>query len=222
MGANYDIIVARCAQSDRISATITDLLLKKGLRVASVLPLSSVEIDDDMAVLLSQPTIQGWTAVVTTSPLLGGGSSPWFDRNTIAIRLSSDASVTGCIHFWSLDSGYVVGYGLYEDGMNVETECVFSNAAQSHDLLMAGVPTPKRRSGHRLAELLGLTRDFCSVVSSFRNLEIGLASIISRCGVSASLIDVHEAVDEKKAIAVMDGKHTYVDLTGWTAILFQR
>lgn len=217
MGANYDVLLSPCTERSDVQQEVVRFLSVQGHEVASAKMLDATEIDDDNAVIMGPPT-HGWTQTLANCSSLRISLLSWFASNPLGIFLST--SLETCVHLWSLDSGYVVGYALYSQGHKKEGECVFAKTATDNKELLHGVSTPPRKKGDALGALIGEKYEFEADMSCYKNLELGMAALVARFGCDVHLIDFHGALDDKEGIAIEDGKYNAIHLSGWSVVTF--
>lgn len=217
MGANYDIILSRCGELDDFIEDVAGLAAEQH-SVDCVLDLADAEILDERALLVGVPR-GGWIQVLAGASGLSCPLDRWFDDNPVGRVLSQ--RVPHCIHVWSLNSGHVAGYSLFESGIKRECAVVFAKSARNRTDLMLHVPVPARLGGGRLGEIIGQPGyDFSTDVGAQSNLEMGVARFMSKFGFPVHLVDFFDATDDKLGSAVVDGSYHAVPLTGWKAVLF--
>jgi len=219
MGANYDMLIVSAGDADAVRAQIEQYLSGRGFALGFVRQLERFDIHNDNAILLSPPS-NGWIEVVACNSALGISGTAWFGDSPFARHLSIRHKV--CIHVWSFDSGFVVGYMVYTGGEKREGTTVFTKHAKSADELMPGILAPAAQRGHRIGEFVGQgTYDFQSEVAVREDrLEVAIAELVSRLGLRVHLVDYYSATDEREGICVTQGQYTVVDLAGWTAVSF--
>src|SRR5262249_46583179 len=111
-----------------------------------------------------------------------------YSRNPFAAYLSR--SLSPVLFLWSLDSGYVSGYSLYEKGDLTESEVLFCSSARIQDELFPNekVPTIGRRG--RLGYYLHDPEfDYKRFTSQFGSLEEATGMLAAQLGLDVHLID---------------------------------
>jgi hypothetical protein len=169
----------------------------------------------NLVVFISPPGEAEWIQLISTGY--------YFNDSYVVDRLAQSLSkfISPAINLWSFNSGKSIGYGIYENGSQVEAQTV--NSSPPHPLedftpLLAPPEPPTR-----LGKLIKDPRfDFNGFAISIRWLEEAMAALTSRFGVRAHLLDWGGVQDGDGGIVIRDGKYSIVDLPGWTAIYYEK
>jgi len=215
MGADYDFVLSPAEDAVQ---HIESFLSERELTVHSVAELAAVSLNDDRAVLIS-PGQAGRVQIVADCSSLMVDLANWFECNPLAAALSRYGRPT--LHLWSLDSGFVAGYSAYDDGKKVEADHVFSKHAVNTEELMKSVPAPRTQAGDTLQKFLR-TADAAGTPGwkQSAGLERGIARLAADMGFGVHLVDFYEALDDQIGMAVVGDDYRDVDLSSWTAIVF--
>jgi hypothetical protein len=219
MGANYDMVVVSSTARPAVIKAVRAYLAQHGLRVIrqATTRRSTAELDltGDDVVFVGPGS--SWISIAWQAPhsLVGD----WFSRNGFAIHLSDRLGIA--ILLWSLNSGCVCGYSVYEKGSLTESDVRFWNARHD-DELYEGVPTPPTLKNGRLASLLNdAAFDYHRFLSEADSLETATGVLASRFGLKTHLVDASSAVEGEPAVAIVNGEYETVDMARWTAILYE-
>ena len=220
MGANYDMLVVSSADRPAVIGAVRDFLAQNGFRIVrqATTRRSTKELKTGDDVVFIGPG-SSWIPLAWQAPGQFTARGAWFSNNALAIHLSERLGVA--IFLWSLDSGVVCGYSVYENGSLTESQVRF--CGQHDEELDPGVPTPPTVENGRLAWLLNdKSFDYQRFLSEADSLETATGVLASRFGLEAHLVDASSAVEGEPADAIVNGEYEAVDMARWTAILYER
>lgn len=208
MGANYDWLVLNLDPSADVVSAIKNGLTHLGYEIGGSSDVMSIR--NDAAILVGP---RSGNVVQLIVGCLDVELAEWFGENGYAADVSNKCAFV--LHAWTLNSGSVAGYALFEHGCRVESDVVFDSTHAEQTELMPNVPVPTRLTGPRFRQLAGA--EFQQVVEMSSSLEAAIGTIMDRLGFDVHLADFDDVIDEQIGIRVAPNRYEDARMSGWTA-----
>jgi hypothetical protein len=222
MGACYNTFLVPVVEREKVLLAVGDAVQLLGHRIVHREEPASYEDGFHYAsvemIFIGPAGGSRWVPLSSWGDGIRCGFPDWYRLNPLAMGLSQ--SLIPTLYLFSYNAGSVAGYSIFKDGQLAEANSLGSH--QDWELGEFSPPGPPPRRPSLLAGLLGEPDfDFEALARGFEDLEVAIAALAARLGVSPHLIDPLDVQDGDGAIVVEEGTYKRVSLPGWMGVYYE-